>query len=121
MKESNAIDRLIDLIRKMTEHEQDILLNRLKGNHYKEKRVKPRMANPVFLDYTVRNRVFQGFIHDISVGGVFIGTGESIPVGQEILALIPLPNSPKSIRVRGDVVRNTPNGIGVKFKRQPKA
>ena len=121
MQESSNIDRLIGLIREMTAHEHDIMLNRLEGNHYKEKRVKPRKANPVPLDYTVRNRVFQGFIHDISVGGVFIGTGESIPVGQEILALIPLPNSPKSIRVRGDVVRNTPNGIGVKFKRQPKA
>ena len=46
MKESSAIDRLIDIIRKMTAHEHDILLNRLKGNHYKEKRVKPRKANP---------------------------------------------------------------------------
>jgi len=121
MKEASTLDRLIDVIKKMTEHERDILLNSVKRNHFKEKRGKPRKANPVFLDYTFKNRVFQGFIHDISVGGVFIGTGESIPVGQEILALIPLPNSPKSIRVRGDVVRNTPNGIGVKFKRRPKA
>ena len=121
MKEASTMDSLIDAIKKMTEHERGILWNSVKRNHFKEKRVRPRKANPVLLDYTVRNRVFQGFIHDISVGGVFIGTGESISVGQEILAIIPLPNSPKSIRVRGDVVRHTPKGIGVKFKRQPKA
>ena len=120
MKESDVMSRLMDLIKSMTEHEREILLNTLKPKHFKEKRKKPRRASPMLLDYAVRDRVCQGFIHDISVGGVFIETGESISVGQEILSIIPIPNSPKSVRIKGNVVRNTPNGIGVKFKRQPK-
>jgi Tfp pilus assembly protein PilZ len=121
MKESDVMSRLMDLIKTMTEREREILLNTLKRKHFREKRKKPRKASPMLLDYAVRDRVCQGFIHDISVGGVFIETGESISVGQEILSIIPIPNSPKSVRIKGNVVRNTPNGIGVKFKRQPKA
>jgi Tfp pilus assembly protein PilZ len=114
----SVIAQLIGLIKKMTEHEREILLHTLKRKHFKEKREKPRKPNPMLLDYTVRDRIHQGFIHDISVGGVFIETGESIPVGQEILAMIPVPNSPKSIKVKGNVVRSTPYGIGVKFRRR---
>ena len=121
MKESEVMAHLMVLIRRMTEHEREILLNALKRKHFREKRKKPRKESPMLLDFAVRDRVRQGFIHDISVGGVFIQTGESISVGQEILTIIPIPNSPKSVRIKGSVVRNTPNGIGVKFKRQPKA
>ena len=121
MKESDVMSRLMDLIKRMTENEREILLNALKRKYFREKRKKPRRASPMLLDYAVRDRVRQGFIYDISVGGVFIQTGESISVGQEILTIIPIPNSPKSVRIKGSVVRNAPNGIGVKFKRQPKA
>lgn len=117
MTKSDIFTRLIDLIKLMTEHEREILLNKLERKHFREKRVKPRKPNPMPLDYAIRDRVCQGFIHDISVGGVFIQTVESVSIGQEILAIIPIPNSPKSIRVKGDVVRNTANGIGVRFKR----
>jgi hypothetical protein len=116
MTKTDMIARLLDLIKRMTEHEREILLNTLKRKHFMEKRGKPRKPSPMPLDYAVQDRICQGFIHDISVGGVFIQTGESVSVGQEILAIIPIPNSPKSIRIKGDVVRNTPNGIGVRFK-----
>ena len=121
MKESEVMARLMLLIKRMTVHEREILLRALKQKHFREKRKKPRKASPMLLDFAVRDRVRQGFIYDLSVGGVFIQTAESISVGQEILTIIPIPNSPKSVRVKGSVVRNTPNGIGVKFKRQPKA
>ena len=117
-EEPKVIKQLIDMIKQLTHQERSILLKTLKRKHFKEKRRKPRKANPALLDYAVRGRVFHGFIHDISVGGVFIETGESIAVGQEILTMIPVPNSPRSIKVVGNVVRSTPNGIGVKFRRR---
>jgi hypothetical protein len=118
IEEPKVITQLIKMIKHLTHQERRILLNTLKRKHFKEKRRKPRKANPALLDYAVRGRVFHGFIHDISVGGVFIETGESIDVGQEILTMIPVPNSPRSIKVIGNVVRSTPNGIGVKFRRR---
>lgn len=118
IEEPKVITQLIKMIKHLTHQERRILLNTLKRKHFKEKRRKPRKANPALLDYAVRGRVFHGFIHDISVGGVFIETGESVDVGQEILTMIPVPNSPRSIKVIGNVVRSTPNGIGVKFRRR---
>jgi Tfp pilus assembly protein PilZ len=117
-KGPNVVAQLVDMIQRLTHQERLILLKNLKRKHFKEKRMKPRKANPALLDYAVQGRVYHGFIHDISVGGVFIETGESIAVGQDILAMIPVPNSPRSIKVVGNVVRSTPNGIGVKFRRR---
>jgi hypothetical protein len=117
-EEPNVVAQLVDMIKHLTHQERLILLKNLKRSHFKEKRLKPRKANPALLDYAVQGRVFHGFIHDISVGGVFIETGESIAVGQEILTMIPVPNSPRAIKVVGNVVRSTPNGIGVKFRRK---
>ena len=85
IEEPKVITQLIKMIKHLTHQERRILLNTLKRKHFKEKRRKPRKANPALLDYAVRGRVFHGFIHDISVGGVFIETGESVDVGQEIL------------------------------------
>ncbi|MFO7737013.1 MAG: PilZ domain-containing protein [Desulfatiglandaceae bacterium] len=117
-EEPNVIAQLVDMITHLTHQERLILLKNLKGKHFKEKRIKPRKANPALLDYAVKGRVYHGFIHDISVGGVFIETAESIAVGQDILTMIPVPNSPRSIKVMGNVVRKTPHGIGVKFRRR---
>lgn len=115
----NVIAQLVDMIKLLSHQERRILLNTLKRKHFKEKRTKPRKANPALLDYAVRGRVYHGFIHDISLDGMFIGTSETIAVGQEILSMIPVPNSPRSIKVTGNVVRSTPNGIGIKFRRRP--
>jgi len=37
-------------------------------------------------------------------------------VGQEVSLSFPLPNYQKYIRIAGEVVRTSPQGIGVKFK-----
>jgi len=37
-------------------------------------------------------------------------------VGQEVSLTFPLPNSQKHIKITGEVVRTSPQGIGVKFK-----
>ncbi|MFZ5572587.1 MAG: PilZ domain-containing protein [Thermodesulfobacteriota bacterium] len=56
------------------------------------------------------------YIRDISAWGVFIRTTKQIPVGEDITMTIPKPGSNSSIKIIGEVVRNSPNGIGVKFK-----
>ena len=60
--------------------------------------------------------VYNDFTKDISFGGVFIETSTPFSVGQEISLTFPIPNQQKHIKITGEIVRISDQGIGVKFK-----
>jgi len=68
------------------------------------------------VDYATEGRAYKDYIQDISAGGVFIETRMPFSVGQEVSLSFPLPDHEKYIRITGEVVRTSPQGIGVKFK-----
>lgn len=68
------------------------------------------------VDYSTQDHIYKDFIQDISTGGVFIQTHMPFTVGQEVSLTFPLPNYQKHIKVIGEVVRSTTQGVGVKFK-----
>lgn len=68
------------------------------------------------VDYSTQGHVYKDFIQDISSGGVFIQTHMPFTVGQEVSLTFPLPSFQKHVKVIGEVVRSTPQGVGVKFK-----
>ena len=70
----------------------------------------------VVVDFVVENRVYSGFIHNISKGGAFIETVASFATGQEITMTFPSMEDQKHIKVAGEIVRIEPKGIGVKFE-----
>jgi len=73
---------------------------------------------PFFMvvDYTTQGHAYRDYIHNISAGGVFIETPMSFGIGQELSLTFALPTRQRHIRVSGEVVRTSPQGIGVKFK-----
>jgi Tfp pilus assembly protein PilZ len=68
------------------------------------------------VDYSAEDRLYKDYIQNISVGGVFIETRMPFRAGQEVSLCLPLPNYQKYIKITGEVVRISPQGIGVKFK-----
>jgi Tfp pilus assembly protein PilZ len=64
---------------------------------------------------TVNTR-FSEYIQDLSSGGTFIQTDKKLNIGQEIAMTISLPNSRKSLKATGEIVRISPKGVGVEFK-----
>ena len=59
---------------------------------------------------------FSEYIQDLSSGGAFIQTDKKLNIGQEIAMTISLPNSRKSLKATGEIVRISPKGVGVEFK-----
>jgi Tfp pilus assembly protein PilZ len=82
----------------------------------REKRKHDRKPFFMVVDYTTRGRAYRGFIQNISPGGVFIETPVPFSVGQELSMSFALPTRQKHVRISGEVVRTSPQGIGVKFK-----
>ena len=114
--ETDVTARLIALIKDLSEQEQQELLNDLEERILKGKRQHERKPFFMVVDYSSNDRVFQDYIQDISVGGVFIETRMPFSIGQEISLTFPLPNYQKSIKIGGVIVRTDSNGVGVEFK-----
>ena len=70
------------------------------------------------VDYVVDGKNFRDFIKDVSEGGAFITTGQAFDVGKEITVILVLPTLERPLKINGEIVRITEEGIGVKFKKQ---
>ena len=114
--ESTVTARLFELILNMGESEQRTVLKELEKRLDKRKRKHTRKAFFMFVNYATQDLTYNDFIQNISAGGVFIETRMPFSVGQEVLLTFPLPNYLEHIKVAGDVVRTTMQGIGVRFK-----
>jgi len=118
--ESSITARLVELIKNMSEDEQRTLLKNLEERPFEGRRKHVRKPFLMAVDYSTQDHVYKDFIQDISSGGVFIQTHMPFTVGQEVSLTFPLPNYQKHIKVIGEVVRSTPQGVGVKFKMDDK-
>ncbi len=80
------------------------------------KRKDRRQTLLTVVDYTMQGNAYRDFIHNISTGGVFIETSMSFSVGQELSLTFTLPSYRKHVKITGEIVRISPQGIGVRFK-----
>jgi Tfp pilus assembly protein PilZ len=69
----------------------------------------------------VAGRYYREFIQNISERGVFIKTTETFSKGQEILMTFMSQDYQKPFKIKGEIVRVHPNGVGVKFKIESQA
>ena len=116
MNESSVTARLFEVIKRMEEDEQLILLKELEARLSKVRRKHEREQFFMVVDYSAEDRAYRDYIKNVSAGGVFIETRLPFTTGQEVSLAFPLPNYKKYIKIIGEVARVTAQGIGVKFK-----
>jgi Tfp pilus assembly protein PilZ len=63
-----------------------------------------------------KDSAFIAPICDISSDGVFIKTSRQFSVGQEVAMTITFPSTGESRMVTGEIVRVSPQGVGINFK-----
>ncbi len=108
--------KLFDLILKMPVLERQALLEELEEKVHKGRRKAPREKYFKDVDFATKDRVFRGFIQNISADGVLIETSESLSIGQEITLAFELPNTNEHVKIVGKIARVLPDGgFGVKF------
>ena len=71
------------------------------------------LARPVYL--SAQSKYFQGLIRDISRGGIFVETDDRFSVGQVLKLVIPETKYDKNVMIRGEIVRLSQAGVGIKF------
>jgi len=117
LDKSSVAYRLMNLVMDMPEEEQEDLLTRLE-ERILQKEVRDNFRKPFFMNvnYATCERNYNDFIKDISAGGLFIETRRPFSIGQDIVLTFPFPEEQKHVKVSGEIVRTTENGIGVRFK-----
>ena len=110
--------RLVDLILKMSAKERQTLLNELEEKYKKGNREFSRKDYKKEVDFVLNERIFRGFIQNLSASGMFIETSESFSEGQRITLTFELPEPGEHIKVSGKIVRLISDiGFGVKFNK----
>jgi len=92
------------------------MIDRSKEPFFAKRRKHERKPYFSAVDYSVQDGTYTDFIHNISAGGVFIGTGTPFLAGEEVSMVFPLPISREHVRIAGEIVWVSDMGIGVKFK-----
>jgi CheY-like chemotaxis protein len=70
----------------------------------------------VAVDYDINDWTYQCFLRDISLGGAYIETAQSIAVGQKIILTLSSPEFSPGCAINALVVRRDKKGIGVTFE-----
>ncbi len=86
--------------------------HREKPNQRKNRRFYCLIA----MDYDVSNWTYQCIIKDISLGGAYIETEQSIEVGQKIILTLAPPDLDRGCTIKAKIIRNDHMGLAVRFE-----
>lgn len=111
-------EAVVEFVKGMPEEKRNILLKDLFEEELESggERVFKRIPVFVVVNYAVEGRSYQDFVRNVGAGGVFIETPKRFSVGQKVLLSFSLPNYPKGIKIEGEIIRTTSEGVGVEFK-----
>ena len=111
-----AAQRLSELLNNLTLDEQRMLARLLNDWNDREQREEQRIECSIVTEYIVHNRPHRAKIRNISLGGAFIESQDSLRVNQEISQSFFVPNFEIPIRTKSRIVWTGADGFGVQFQ-----
>jgi len=119
--EASLIEIICNMAKKLSPKQQLKLINYIKFiAKSDEKRTAERLTVKVTVDYAVGGKFYSDTLENISAGGAFIGTNRSFPKGELTSMVVFLPKMDRNIKVKGEIVRLTGEGFGVKLNEESK-
>jgi hypothetical protein len=120
---STITAKLIGLILKMPLEERRQLLTEVERHHDGQKsfirRKHTRKNHLIHVDYTVKNRLFNGFAINLSANGVFIESPKNVlptlSKKDQVILSFDHPEKKEHLKVSGEIARIDAKGIGIKF------
>ena len=111
-----TISKLFQIVIQLDEEQQKELLDHADSLLVKEKRQNIRKSCSIPINYASSDRVFSNQISNISANGLFIETKQPLIADGDLIMTFRLEGFAKSLKLRGEIARTTPKGIGVEFK-----
>ena len=118
---SKLVEIISDMAKKLSAGQQHELINHIKIIlKADEKRDSERKAVNVSVDYSVKDKFYSDMLENISAGGAFIRTTRLFQAGYSTTMVVSLPEMDRNIKVKGEIVRQTGDGFGVRFTNENK-
>jgi Tfp pilus assembly protein PilZ len=114
-KYNTAIARLLEIILSMSEDQQQTILNQAEALAKGDRRTFERKACHLEVDFATSDRMFKGFIKNISQVGVFISARAPVIIGEDVLMVFKVSEAATSVKLKGEVAHATRWGIGIEF------
>jgi Tfp pilus assembly protein PilZ len=113
---SRLVEIISDMAKKLSSKQQHDVINYIKIiTKEDEKRDTARKSVMVSVNYSVKHELYSDMLENISAGGAFICSTRLFQIGNPTTIIVSQPKMEKSIRVKGEIVRMTDEGFGVKF------
>jgi Tfp pilus assembly protein PilZ len=77
----------------------------------------PRKDYFKHISFYSHDRDYTGNIRNISLGGAFVQSLDTFPVGQQLTLIIPFARKAKTVKRSGKVIWNNRDGFGLAFSR----
>ncbi|MFH2092947.1 MAG: PilZ domain-containing protein [Pseudomonadota bacterium] len=113
----NTVEEINKRVKDLPVKLQEVLLKIILSWQTGKKRDYKRFSTPTEIDILVGDRVLQTNMKNISASGVFIKTPKMIDVKKDVRVVFSLPGSERPFKLEGVVVRSTPDGLAVEFKK----
>ena len=114
--DSKLVEIISEMAKKLSVKQQHELIEHIKilakGD---DKRDTERKAVKVSVDYSVNDKFYSDILENISAGGAFIRTTRLFQTGHSTTMVVSLPKMERNIKVKGEIVRQTGDGFGVRF------
>jgi len=111
--------RLYELIQQLTQEERYRLLVDLEKHLTPKKRKYPRKDYFMNVQFSADHRLFNGFIRNISSGGIYVETLKEqlqhLHKGHHIVITFQHPDTHGHVKITGQIVRINTSGMGVHF------
>lgn len=111
--------RLYELIQQLTQEERYQLLIDLEKHLKPKKRKYPRKDYFMNVQFSTNDRLFNGFIKNISSGGIYVETLKEhlhhLHKGHNIVITFQHPDTRGHVKITGEIVRINSSGMGVHF------
>ena len=91
------------------------MANKFEKTESKDRRSHARQRCSLTVGYATMDLTFIDFITDINCWGVFIQSDKKVPIGESVSMTIPLHGDEQSIKIIGEVMWSSPQGMGIKF------
>mgnify|MGYP001823699680 CR=1 FL=1 len=111
-----VISKLFQIIIELNQAQQKELLYHAEQLLVKEKRENIRRSCDIPVNYAANDQLYASKITNISANGLFIDTRRPLIRGDEVIMAFKLEGFNKSLKLRGEIARTNPAGIGVAFK-----
>ena len=115
-KITDVISKLFQIVSDLNQAQQKEILHHAEQLLVEDKRENIRRSCDIPVNFAANDRVYSNQITNISANGLFIETRRSLIKGDDVIMAFKLEGFDKSLKLRGEIARANPAGMGVAFR-----